>query len=124
MIFRSLPGCSIDKTEAPFKITGYSRQGRGQKVMYGYPEVPGMCDYEGGYFGRHCLIEAKRHDGKKRRWNFNLSIRKNQHERMRRGIYFKEIPAVLLCWDDPADSGATPYHWFWIPYLAKYSSGK
>lgn len=124
-IFRSCPGSSIDKTEAPFKIVGYTWQ-VGRKVAYGYPMSSGLCDYEGGYFGRHCCIEAKRHDGKNSRWKFKSAIAQHQQDRLRRSIYFREVSAVILCWDNPADSGSEPAHWFWVPYdfiMAAQESG-
>lgn len=114
-LFKQMPHCSIIKIEAPFKIVGYSRGSR-QKQAFGYPEAKGGCDYEGGFKGIHSAIEAKRHDGKERRWNFKSNIAQHQQDRMRRAHYFKEISGIILCWDMPTDYGRVPQRWFWIPY--------
>ena len=116
-VFLTLPKCTIVKTEANFKIIGYTRMGV-NKVAYGYPEKKGVCDYEGGFHGIHCSIEAKRHQGTDSRWNFKSNIKPHQDARMRRALEFNEIAGVILCWDIETDSGPAPVRWFWIPYGA------
>ncbi len=113
--FRQIPRCSVIKVDAPFKIMGYTKE-RGRKLAMGFPEEKAGSDFVGGFNGRHCEIEAKRHNGKERRWNFKSNIRQHQHERLSQSHAYGEIAAIILAWDVAGDTGPAPVRWFWVPY--------
>lgn len=109
--FDVIPGCTVRKSAPPFKVTSI----QGTKKV-GFFEENGMCDFEGGYFGQHVCIDAKRINGAKAsRWNIKSNLKDHQYSRMRDCQSHGSIAGVILQWDTGATAGADPSPTFWMP---------
>jgi len=101
--FHALDQCTVKKMVAPVRVVRWpgARPGRKNSGEFiGFFEKKGVCDFEGGFHGLVCSIEAKRTGAK--RWPFS-SISDHQLDRMRKTYSEQQgVAGVLLAWDHAA----------------------
>lgn len=92
--FAALPGSSIVKTDAPVQVLKMGKKaGLRPGQFIGYFKKGGQLDFEGGYQGQHCALDAK--STRQERFNFK-AINTSQQLRMERTWLTGGLSGLLL----------------------------
>lgn len=100
-------GSTIVKTTAPVRVVRWNTRGKVHRGEFiGFFERAGQCDFEGGYFGLHCVLEAKSVANNR----LPLSnIAEHQDRRMKRTAISGGIAGLLVLFGDPFCGYAVAY---------------
>jgi penicillin-binding protein-related factor A (putative recombinase) len=112
--------CTIEQTSPPVQVVRHLKKNRkgGLRTFEGFFKRKGMLDFEGGFMGKHCALDAKYHNGTKatsHRWNFKSAIAEHQLQRMSDVDVAGGLSGIILAWEH-FDHGAPTLNWYGIPY--------
>lgn len=110
--FATTSDCSIVKTSAPVRVVRWPRAGVSRGEFTGFFEAKATADYEGGWRGMACSLEAKSTQAE-RLWSFNSAISAHQMDRLRQCDDIGGLAGVLLRWEPGAVRGASLAIAYW-----------